>query len=133
MRKWRMRAFAAAVLIVSAASVHRTDADSWPAAQIKEVFSASRDWFVRVTPGASIGETVGFAGAPKGSYAHAEFYVRNGQQSVYISLNGKGSELIVEPETGHWQYCEWRQDKHQCRDSNIARVWGQYREPTLRK
>jgi hypothetical protein len=218
-----MRAFAAAVLIVSAVSVHRTDADSWPTAQIKEVFSASREWFVRVTPGTSIGDTVGFAGAPKGKYAHAEFYlrasdrsyrltkeitllhpvapvlflvtdrgylitldnwhnmgfgtaiasyspdgrvifahelkhlfspeevetfrrsvssiwwrtetvyVRDGQQSVYISLDGKGSELIVEPETGQWQNCEWRKDKHQCRDSNVSRVWGQYREPTLRK
>jgi hypothetical protein len=42
-------------------------------------------------------------------------------------------DIVVEPETGHWQYCEWRKDKHQCRDSNIARAWGQYREPTLRK
>ena len=199
------------------------DADDWPAARIKEVFCKSREWFVRVTPGASIGETVGFAGAAKGKHATAEFYrrapdrsyrltreitiqnpvapveflvtdrgylvtldnwhnmgygkaiasyspegeivfarelkdlfsadevagfrhsvssiwwrtetvyVRDGQQSVYVALDDKGSELIAEPETGQWQYCERRQNKHLCRDSNAGRVWRPYREPALRK
>lgn len=185
-------------------------ADSWPAAQIKEVFSASREWFVRVTPGTSVGETVGFAGSPKGKHATAEFYrraadrsyrltkevtlrnpvapvlllvtdrgflvtldnwhnmgygkaiasyspeggvvfvgelkdvftadevsgfrrsvssiwwrtetvyVREGQQSIYIALDGKGSEVILEPETGGWQHCRWRGTAHQCRDSTDA-------------
>ena len=50
--------------------------DSWAAPQVREVFSASRDHFVRVTPGTAVGDTVGFAGAEKGKYATAEFYRR---------------------------------------------------------
>ena len=202
----------------------RARADSWAAPQIKEVFSASRAWFVRVVPGTSVGETVGFAGAAKGKHASAEFYrrapdrsyrlvteivlpnpvapvlflvtdrgylltldnwhnmgygkavasyapdgkpvlaselkdlffeqevnafrrsvssiwwrtetvyVRDGQQTIYIALDGKGKELIVEPETGRWQQCEWRtKDKHQCRDSNDSRIWRSYQEPAPRK
>ncbi len=38
-------------------------ADSWPSAVIEEVFSESREVFVRVIPGESIGDTFGFAGA----------------------------------------------------------------------
>src|SRR6266566_21941 len=49
-------------------------ADDWPAPVIREVFSHSRAWFVRVLPGKSFGDTVGFSGAPKGPLATAEFY-----------------------------------------------------------
>jgi hypothetical protein len=218
-----MRALAGTLVVLAAVAGRPAHADSWAAAQVKEVFSASREWFVRVTPGTSVGETVGFAGAPKGKHARAEFYrrapdrsyrlateitlqnpvapvtflvtdrgylltldnwhnmgfgkaiasyspdgrvvlaselkdvfsseevdrfrrsvssiwwrtetvyVRDDQQSIYIAMNDKGSELIVEPETGSWQYCEWRGDKHQCRDSNATRTWRAYREPALRK
>ena len=48
--------------------------DDWPAPAIREVFSHSRAWFVRVLPGKSVGDTVGFSGAAKGPYATAEFY-----------------------------------------------------------
>src|SRR6266446_6183080 len=48
--------------------------DEWPAAVIREAFSQSRTYFVRVVPGKSFGDTVGFSGAPKGSFATAEFY-----------------------------------------------------------
>ena len=41
-------------------------ADSWPQPQTKEVFSESREYFVRVIPGESLGDTIGFAGARKG-------------------------------------------------------------------
>lgn len=206
--------------VIAGAPVH---ADSWPAATIKEVFSQSREWFVRVTPGVSIGETVGFAGSPTGKHASAEFYrrapdrsyrlikemtlrnpvapvaflvtdrgylvtldnwhnmgfgtavasyapdgraviaselkdvfsapeieafrrsvssiwwrtetiyVRDGQQSIYVALNDKGSELILETETGAWQYCERRGDTHQCRTANTPRTWRAYQEPVLRK
>lgn len=51
-------------------------ADDWPAARVREVFSESRDWFVRVTPGTSIGELVGFAGAARGKHATALFFRR---------------------------------------------------------
>ena len=59
-------------------------ADDWPGAQTKEVFSASRDYFVRVVPGDSIGDTVGFKGAKKGKYATAEFYHREKDRSYKL-------------------------------------------------
>ncbi len=192
-------------------------ADDWPAAVVTETFSKSRDWFVRIVPGRSLGDTVGFAGSPKGPYARAEWYqrdadrsyrlrrditlanpvapvkflvtdrgflvtldnwhnmgygsvvvsyapdgrkvaartledlfsaaeirafrnsessiwwrketayVRDGQQSVYIAVNDNGEELIVEPETGAWQYCESRSSVHLCRSTNANRVWRSYR------
>jgi len=49
-------------------------ADDWPSPVIREVFSQSRAYFVRVVPGKSIGDTFGFSGAAKGPYATAEFY-----------------------------------------------------------
>jgi hypothetical protein len=60
-------------------------ADDWPAAEVKEVFSESREWFVRVVPGSSIGDTVGFAGSPKGPYAKAEFYKRQSDRSYRVT------------------------------------------------
>jgi hypothetical protein len=216
-------AVVAGTLISFATVPLRPRADSWPSPQIKEVFSASRDWFVRVNPGSSIGETVGFAGAPKGKPATAEFYrraadrsyrlskeiplvnpvapvlflvtdrgylitldnwhnmgygkavasyspegrlvlaaelkdifpaadvgafrtsvssiwwrtetvyVRDGQQSVYIALDDKGSTVILEPETGGWQHCRWHDKKHLCRTSSAPAVWGAFREPALQK
>jgi hypothetical protein len=59
-------------------------ADSWANPQVREVFSASRDHFVRMIPGKSIGETVGFAGAPKGAYATAEYYKRQADRSYKL-------------------------------------------------
>src|SRR5438094_1691245 len=41
-------------------------ADDWPGPQTKEVFSASREYFVRVIPGESLGDTFGFAGEKEG-------------------------------------------------------------------
>jgi len=49
-------------------------ADDWPAPQIREVFSRSRTYFVRVKPGTSWGDAVGFKGSAKGPFATAEFY-----------------------------------------------------------
>jgi len=59
-------------------------ADSWAAPQVREVFSASRDHFVRVIPGKSVGDTVGFAGSEKGAYAAAEFYRRQADRSYRL-------------------------------------------------
>ena len=61
-------------------------ADSWAAPAVKEVFSKSRDTFVRVTPGTSVGDTVGFAGSGNGPYATAEFYRRRPDRS-YALMN----------------------------------------------
>jgi hypothetical protein len=214
-----LKVFGSALALLTIGTEHSVGADSWPAPQIKEVFSQSREWFVRVIPGTSIGETVGFAGSPKGKHAKAEFYrrasdrsyrltqeitllnpvapvlflvtdrgylftldnwhnmgfgkavvsyspdgeavlvgelktffsleeidgfrrsvssiwwrtetvyVREGQRSVYIALNDRGSELIVEPEAGRWQACEWRGKVHQCRDTNANRSWRAFQEP----
>ena len=60
-------------------------ADSWPAPQTKEVFSVSRQYFVRVMPGESLGETFGFAGAKKGKYATAEIYRRDQDRSYTLA------------------------------------------------
>lgn len=62
-------------------AVQVTTADSWPGAVIKEVFSESREHFVRVVPGDSVGDTWGFAGAKKGKYAVAEVYRRDKNRS----------------------------------------------------
>ena len=59
-------------------------ADSWAAPQVTEVFSASRDHFVRVTPGKSLGDTFGFAGSAKGPYAVAEYYARRPDRSYQL-------------------------------------------------
>lgn len=50
------------------------NADSWASPRIREAFSESREHFVRVLPGKSVGDTFGFAGEKKGRYATAEFY-----------------------------------------------------------
>jgi hypothetical protein len=68
-------------------------ADSWPAPAVKEVFSKSRETFVRVTPGKSVGDTVGFAGASKGVYAMAEFYRRRPDRSYALT----NERVLVNP------------------------------------
>jgi len=49
-------------------------ADDWPGPVIREVFSNDRTYFVRISPGESLGETVGFAGTRIGKRAVAEFF-----------------------------------------------------------
>jgi hypothetical protein len=56
-------------------------ADSWAAPRIRESFSESREYFVRVIPGESVGDVVGFASAKKGKYALGEFYRRGKDRS----------------------------------------------------
>src|SRR5438067_1227126 len=59
-------------------------ADDWPGPVTKEVFSHSREYFVRVVPGEAVGDTFGFAGAKKGRYAAAEFYRRAPDRSYRL-------------------------------------------------
>ena len=59
-------------------------ADDWAGPRTREVFSQSREYFVRVVPGESIGDTIGFAGAKKGRYANAEFYRRDPDRSYRL-------------------------------------------------
>ena len=65
-------------------SVTAARADSWAGPQTKEVFSVSREYLVRITPGESLGDTVGFAGQKKGKYAAAEFYRRQQNRSYRL-------------------------------------------------
>jgi hypothetical protein len=62
-----------ASMIVALATVP-SFADSWPSAAVKAVTSDNGEIIIRVTPGDSIGETVGFAGAPKGKHASAQWF-----------------------------------------------------------
>src|SRR5918992_894618 len=59
-------------------------ADSWARPKTKEVFSESRDYFVRVAPGESLGDVFGFSGQKKGRYAAAEFYRRGRDRSYNL-------------------------------------------------
>ena len=58
-------------------------------------------------------------------------YVRESQQSVYVALDDRGSELILERETGAWQYRANRGSVRQCRGSRDSQ-WRPYQEPRLR-
>jgi hypothetical protein len=77
-------------LLAFAAPAH---ADSWAMPEVTEVFSASRDHFVRVTPGTSVGDSVGFAGSPKGAYAAAEYYARQPDRSYRLT----GTSTLLNP------------------------------------
>jgi hypothetical protein len=68
------------VLLLAAAPA--AQADNWPGPVTREVFSRSGEYFVRVVPGESLGDTYGFASAKKGRYARAEFY-RRGADRAY--------------------------------------------------
>src|SRR5579872_5074383 len=65
--------------------VPQAQADDWPAPVIREVFSPSRAYFVRVIPGKSFGDTVGFKSAGKGPFATAEFYRRESDRSYRLA------------------------------------------------
>ena len=203
---------AAAVFVVAAAAAH---ADDWPSPQVREVFSANRDHFVRVTPGDSWGDVWGFKGANKGRYATAEFfrraadgsykpttkvtlpnpvapveifvsnagrfatidnwhnrgygtavaiyasdgsvakayvladlftaeeieafshsvssinwhdgpiYINQDQKTLYLMIKS-GTDMVFGLETGTFAYCETRDGKYQCRNTNADRVWRSY-------
>ncbi len=59
----------------------RVGADDWPAARPISLFTAASDRLLRILPGRSIGDVVGFRGAAKGPYASAEIYVRQPDRS----------------------------------------------------
>ena len=73
-------------------------ADSWARPVVREVFSASRDHFVRVTPGTAIDDTFGFGtpgkGAAKGKYATAEFYRRQPDRSYQLMHSDRKSRRL---------------------------------------
>jgi hypothetical protein len=60
-------------------------------------------------------------------------YVRAGQQSLYVSVDDGGRELIFETETGAYQFCETRDGAHRCRSSNDQSQWRGYVDPPPRR
>ena len=71
-------------LMVLLAFTRPIAADDWARAEVAYVFSQNGSRFVRTVPGQSIGETFGFAGAPKGEWARAEFYARQRDRSYAL-------------------------------------------------
>jgi hypothetical protein len=74
----------ATLLLLAGLVAPAAQADSWARPVVREVFSKSREFFVRVVPGESVGETPGFAGAPRGRHATAEFYRRQADRSYRL-------------------------------------------------
>lgn len=62
------------LLVMLLAAVKAAIADDWPGATVKGVASQNAETIVRVIPGASIGDTYGFAGASKGKFASAQWF-----------------------------------------------------------
>jgi hypothetical protein len=69
-----VRRVALALLLLLLVVAGPARADDWPGPTVFTVFSESGRYFVRFVPGQSIGDTVGFASAPKGRYATALLY-----------------------------------------------------------
>jgi hypothetical protein len=58
--------------------------DDWAGARPFHVFIESAKYFVRVTPGESVGDTVGFAGTRKGKFAQALYYALQADRSYKL-------------------------------------------------
>ena len=56
----------------------RAQADSWGPAAVQARASTNGQLVVRIIPGTSMGDVVGFAGEPKGTHATAEWHRFNG-------------------------------------------------------
>jgi hypothetical protein len=80
----RIAVLAAMFGALSGARGSTADADSWAAPRVREVFSDSREYFVRILPGESLGDTSGFRGQKKGKYSTAEFYRRAHDRSYRL-------------------------------------------------
>ena len=59
-------------------------ADDWPAPQTRNVFSSDGGHFVRIVPGSSWGDVVGFQGAATGEYARGLFYALQADRSYRL-------------------------------------------------
>jgi hypothetical protein len=209
------------ILALAVSLLRLAQADDWPAPVIREVFSHSRAYFVRVIPGKSFGDTVGFSGSAKGPYATAEFYrlekdksyrfaatalllnpvapveffvtdrgllitldnwhnmgygkvvafyspegrpfrvyglsdlfsqseidgfrhsissiwwrksvgsyIRQAEDAFYVTVNDAGAGFVFEV-SGAYQYCETKEGKFLCRNTNRDRKWRPYSEPNV--
>ena len=86
------RACAVALAAYAVAGLHVV-ADDWPQARPITIFTDAADRFLRILPGESVGDLVGFRSAPKGRYASAELYVRQPDRSYRLA----GSAALVNP------------------------------------
>jgi hypothetical protein len=59
-------------------------------------------------------------------------YVRSDQQTLLVSIDGAGRELLFEIETGAYQYCEPRVGTRRCRSASEPRQWRGYVDPQPR-
>ena len=59
-------------------------------------------------------------------------YVRSDQQTLYVTVDEAGRELLFETETGAYQYCEPRDGTRRCRSANDPRQWRGYVDPQPR-
>ncbi len=75
--------------------------DSWAAATPIAVASPDGDRLVRVEPGDSLGDTVGFAGANKGSFARATYYFRNEAEDTYNPIRSIDLKNPISPVDVH--------------------------------
>jgi hypothetical protein len=79
------RVAAGALMLLGTVLVpHAAGADSWPAAVTLTRFSDDGRFFVRITPGKSLGDTWGFGGSQKGPYASARFYALQRDRSYRL-------------------------------------------------
>jgi hypothetical protein len=62
----------------------------------------------------------------------APAYVRPDQQTLFVTVDGAGRELLFEIETGAYQYCEPRGATRRCRSANDSRQWRGYVDPPPR-
>jgi hypothetical protein len=65
-------------------------------------------------------------------WRHPRAYVRSDQQSLYVTVDDAGRELLFETETGAYQYCEPRDATCRCRSANESRRWRGYVDPRSR-
>ncbi len=72
----RNKLWVVAVGLLGLASV--ATADSWSEPTVQGRASRNGDYVVRIVPGKSVGDVLGFAGAAKGAYAQAEWYRHTG-------------------------------------------------------
>jgi len=86
------RACAVAFAVCTLAGL-RVVADDWPQARPVTIFTEAADRFLRILPGQSVGDLVGFRGAAKGRYAAAEMYVRQPDRSYRLAA----SATLVNP------------------------------------
>jgi hypothetical protein len=76
--------YGASTILLACICAVRIAADDWPSPVVQNVFSDNGRYFVRVVPGTSTGDTVGFSGAKKGPYARGEFYAREPNRSYQL-------------------------------------------------